>query len=70
MFAFNSTNVEGWGLYSEWMMFPYMPAEGQLISLQHRMMRAARAFIDPELQMGKLTPARGEADPDGRCRAV
>jgi uncharacterized protein (DUF885 family) len=55
VFAFNSTNVEGWGLYSEWMMFPYMPADGQLISLQHRMLRAARAFLDPELQAGKIT---------------
>ncbi len=60
IFAFNSTNVEGWGLYSEWVLFPYMPAEGQLISLQHRMMRAARAFIDPELQAGKLTPAEAK----------
>ena len=33
-----------------------MPHDGQLISLQHRLMRAARAFIDPELQAGKLTP--------------
>ncbi len=56
LFAFNSTNVEGWGLYSEWVTFPYMPLEGQLISLQHRLMRAGRAFLDPELQMGKITP--------------
>ncbi len=55
LFAFNSTNVEGWGLYSEWITFPYMPLEGQLISLQHRLMRAGRAFLDPELQMGKIT---------------
>ena len=55
VFAFNSTNVEGWGLYSEWMIFPYMPADGQLISLQHRLLRAARAFLDPELQAGKIT---------------
>ena len=56
IFAFNSTNVEGWGLYSEAIMKPYMPLDGQLISLQHRMMRAARAFLDPELQAGKITP--------------
>lgn len=56
VFAFNSTNVEGWGLYAEWMMLPYMPAEGQLISLQFRLLRAARAFLDPELHMGKVTP--------------
>ncbi len=58
LFAFNSTNVEGWGLYSEWFMLPYMPEDGQLISLQLRLLRAARAFIDPELQSGKITPAQ------------
>src|ERR1700691_6437138 len=56
-YAFNSTNAEGWGLYSEWLIFPYMPLEGQLISLQMRLLRAARAFLDPELQAGKITPA-------------
>lgn len=56
LYAFNSTNVEGWGLYSEWMMLPYMPEEGQLVSLDYRLLRAARAFLDPELQSGKITP--------------
>jgi len=56
IFAFNSTNVEGWGLYAEHIVKPFMPKEGQLISLQHRLLRAARAFSDPELQMGKVTP--------------
>jgi uncharacterized protein (DUF885 family) len=56
VFAFNSTNVEGWGLYAEWMMLPYMPPDGQLISLQFRLMRAARAFLDPELHLGRVTP--------------
>jgi len=60
MFAFNSVNVEGWGLYSEWMMLPYFPPDGQLISLQGRLLRAARAFIDPELHMGKMTPAEAK----------
>ena len=54
-FAFNSTNAEGWGLYSEYIMLPYMPKEGQLISLQFRLLRAARAYLDPELQAGKVT---------------
>ena len=35
-----------------------MPRDGQLISLQHRLLRAARAFSDPELQMGRTTPER------------
>lgn len=56
LYAFNSTNVEGWGLYAEYITKPYMPLDGQLISLQLRLMRAARAFIDPELQSGKLKP--------------
>lgn len=60
IFADNSTNVEGWGLYSEWMMLPYMPDDGKLISLQLRLLRAARAFLDPELQEGKVTPAQAK----------
>jgi len=56
IYAFNSTNVEGWGLYAEYIAKPFMPRDGQLISLQHRLLRAARAFSDPELQMGRTTP--------------
>jgi hypothetical protein len=56
-YAFNSTNVEGWGLYAEYITKPYMPLEGQLISLQFRLLRAVRAFSDPELQAGKVQPA-------------
>jgi hypothetical protein len=58
IYAFNSTNVEGWGLYAEYIVKPFMPREGQLISLQHRLLRAARAFSDPELQMGRTTPEK------------
>ena len=55
VFAFNSANVEGWGLYTEAIMLPYLPDEGKLCSLLMRLMRAARAYLDPELQMGKVT---------------
>jgi hypothetical protein len=55
LFAFNSTNVEGWGLYAEWFMLPYMPDDAKLVSLDFRLLRAARAFLDPELQQGKVT---------------
>jgi hypothetical protein len=58
LYAFNSTNVEGWGLYSEYIMQPYEPPEGQLLTLDLRLLRAARAFLDPELQSGAVTPAR------------
>jgi uncharacterized protein (DUF885 family) len=61
LFSFNSANVEGWGLYAEWVMQPYEPPDGQLIALQHRLLRAARAFLDPELQAGKLTPDQAKA---------
>jgi len=57
LYAFNSTNAEGWGLYSEYIMQPYEPLEGQLLTLQLRLLRAARAFLDPELQSGKTSPA-------------
>jgi Bacterial protein of unknown function (DUF885) len=56
LYAFNSTNAEGWGLYSEYIMQPYEPADGQLLTLQLRLLRAARAFLDPELQSGAVTP--------------
>jgi len=56
-YAFNSTNVEGWGLYAEYLIKPYMPPDGQLVSLNERLLRAARAFLDPELQSGKIQPA-------------
>src|ERR1700723_2633373 len=55
-YAFNSTNVEGWGLYSEYLTKPYMPLDGQLMSLELRLLRAARGFLDPELQSGKVQP--------------
>jgi uncharacterized protein (DUF885 family) len=55
MYAFNSTNAEGWGLYAEWMMQPYEPAEGQLVTVDLRLLRDARAFLDPELESGKIT---------------
>ncbi len=56
LFAFNSANVEGWGLYSEAEMQPYEPLEGQLITLQMRLQRAARAILDPMLNLGMTTP--------------
>jgi uncharacterized protein (DUF885 family) len=58
LYAFNSTNAEGWGLYAEYIMQPYEPVEGQLLTLQLRLLRAARAFLDPELQSGAATQAQ------------
>ena len=58
LFAFNSVNVEGWALYSEYMMMPYEPKGGQMIVLQLRLLRAARAFLDPMLNLGLITHDR------------
>ena len=52
LYAFNSVNVEGWALYAEAEMVPYEPLEGQLIALQFRLLRAARAMLDPMLNLG------------------
>ena len=54
-YAFNSVNVEGWALYAEAEMLPYLPIEGQLIALQHRLLRNARAMLDPMLNLGLTT---------------
>ncbi len=58
LFAFNSVNVEGWALYAEAETKPYLPLDGQLIALQHRLLRAARAFLDPMLNLGLITRER------------
>jgi hypothetical protein len=56
VFAFNSANVEGWALYSEAFMKPYLSPEAQLGVLEMRLMRAARAFLDPMLNLGLIKP--------------
>lgn len=58
MFAFNSVNVEGWALYAEAEMVPYEPLDGQLIALQFRLLRAARAMLDPMLNLGLIDRER------------
>jgi hypothetical protein len=48
-------NPEGWALYAESLMRPYMPPDARLISLQFLLLRQARAFLDTELQAGLIT---------------
>ena len=55
IYAFNSVNVEGWALYMESEMKPYLPLEGQFGALQNLMIRSARAFLDPGLQSGEIS---------------
>jgi uncharacterized protein (DUF885 family) len=60
LFAFNSVNVEGWALYSEAEMKPFEPLEGQLFALQARLQRAARAILDPMVNLGRISPERAK----------
>jgi hypothetical protein len=54
-FGYNPANHEGWALYAEAITLPFMPIEGQFISLQFQLLRAARAFLEPELHLGKVS---------------
>ncbi|GAB2799451.1 DUF885 domain-containing protein [Dyella kyungheensis] len=58
LFAFNSVNVEGWALYAESEMLPYEPPSGQFVALQARLQRAARAYLDPMLNLGLISKER------------
>ena len=58
IFARNSANSEGWGLYAESIMQEFMPPEAQLFNLYTRLMRAARMFMDPMVNTGKMTHAQ------------
>lgn len=60
LFARNSVSVEGWALYAEAELVPYEPPAGQLIALQFRLMRAARAILDPMLNLGLIDRAGAE----------
>jgi len=58
LFAFNSVNVEGWALYAEAEAKPYEPLDAQLFALQARLQRAARAILDPMLNLGRISKER------------
>ena len=60
VFAFNSANAEGWGLYSEQMVKPFLSPEAQLAVLEGRLQRAARAFLDPMINLGMLKPEQAK----------
>ena len=53
-FAFNSVNIEGWGLYAEDMIYPFVADEVKFIILQRRLWRIARMFLDPEVNLGMI----------------
>ena len=56
LFAANSANIEGWGMYSEAIMKEHFPLEGQFSTLRSRLTRTARAFLDPMVNLGLLEP--------------
>lgn len=56
--GFNSANVEGWALYAEDIVYPYLSVEAQFITIQRRLWRQARMFLDPELNLGLIKPKR------------
>jgi uncharacterized protein (DUF885 family) len=58
LFAFNSVNIEGWALYAEAEMVPFEPLDAQLIALQFRLLRAARAMLDPMLNLNLIDRER------------
>jgi len=54
-YAFNSTNVEGWACTPN--TSQALHAAGRTTGLAGLpLLRAARAFLDPELQSGKIKP--------------
>jgi uncharacterized protein (DUF885 family) len=65
IYAFNSANVEGWGLYSEAVMMQYFTPEAQLMGLRSLLMRAARAFLDPMINLGQISGEEAQAFMEG-----
>jgi uncharacterized protein (DUF885 family) len=61
VFAWNSANVEGWGLYAEAIVMEHLPLEGQFFARYMRLLRAARAFLDPLVNQGQMTPQQAKA---------
>tara|TARA_B110001454_G_C12722566_1_gene435428 strand:- start:998 stop:2755 length:1758 start_codon:yes stop_codon:yes gene_type:complete len=57
-YAANNVNIEGWALYAEDLVYPYVLPEEQLFLLQMRLWRIARMFLDPQLQLGLIKDQR------------
>ncbi len=56
-YAENPVNHEGWALYAEDLIYPYVNIEAQFGILQMRLLRIARYFLDPLVQENKATEA-------------
>ncbi|WP_371372317.1 DUF885 domain-containing protein [Thalassotalea aquiviva] len=55
LFAFNSVNVEGWALYMEEEVKPFLTLEGQFATNWSRLIRSARVLLDIGLNTGSIT---------------
>jgi hypothetical protein len=58
VYAMNSVNVEGWALYAEDLVYPYIKDEEKFFGLQMRLWRMARMFLDPQIQLGLIKDQR------------
>jgi uncharacterized protein (DUF885 family) len=56
-YAENPVNHEGWALYAEDLIYPYVDVEAQFGILQMRLLRIARYFLDPLVQKNQATEA-------------
>ncbi len=54
--AATAAALEGWAVYVESEVRPFLPLESQLIVLRNLLGRAAKAFVDPGLHLGVITP--------------
>ena len=54
-YAENPVNHEGWALYAEDLIYPYVDMEAQFGILQMRLLRIARYFLDPLVQQNQAT---------------
>lgn len=56
-YAKRSAHTEGWALYAEDLIYPYVDLEAQFGILQLRLHRIARYFLEPLVQQNKATEA-------------
>jgi hypothetical protein len=54
-YGMNAVNIEGWALYAEDMVYPYISDEEKLVALQTRLWRVARYHLDPQVQLGLVS---------------
>lgn len=58
LYANNNVNIEGWALYAEDLVYPYILPEEQFFATQTRLWRVARMFLDPQLQLAQIPDQR------------